>query len=98
MGSCRRPAPRRRPGPPRLAAPGTPRPEGAARTREERQPSLALARHSHSLTQNLYPLCRSMTLQGKVVLVTGAARGQGRAYALAAAAAGADLAICDVAA
>lgn len=37
-------------------------------------------------------------LAGSVVLVTGGARGQGRSHALAFAAAGADVAICDVAA
>jgi len=36
------------------------------------------------------------SLAGKAAIVTGAARGQGRAFALALAAAGADVAICDV--
>jgi NAD(P)-dependent dehydrogenase (short-subunit alcohol dehydrogenase family) len=35
-------------------------------------------------------------LEGKVALVTGAARGQGRSHALALAAEGADIAICDI--
>lgn len=38
------------------------------------------------------------SVAGRVALVTGAARGQGRAHALALAAAGADLVLCDIAA
>jgi SDR family mycofactocin-dependent oxidoreductase len=38
------------------------------------------------------------SFEGRVALVTGAARGQGRSHALALAAAGADLVLCDVAA
>ncbi|MEO0324295.1 MAG: mycofactocin-coupled SDR family oxidoreductase [Myxococcota bacterium] len=39
---------------------------------------------------------RTQTLEGRVALVTGAARGQGRAHAVALARAGADLALLDV--
>jgi NAD(P)-dependent dehydrogenase (short-subunit alcohol dehydrogenase family) len=38
----------------------------------------------------------SYDFRGKVVLITGAGRGQGRAHALGFAAAGADVAICDI--
>ncbi|CAJ1582354.1 mycofactocin-coupled SDR family oxidoreductase [[Mycobacterium] wendilense] len=39
-----------------------------------------------------------MTLDGKIVLITGGARGQGRAHAVTLARAGADVVVCDIAA